>query len=222
MIFTRRVAKIRDCKRRITLGDSFQEKSYSRHAAEFHEYAHGQSMGDLAKTWFDTDTVDAWRHRRMYATVNPILENSPGSRWVTVGDGRYGNDAKYLSENGVSALATNISDVLLKEAFEAGYIAEYGEENAERLSFDDESFDYALCKEAYHHFPRPMIALYEMLRVTRKGIVLIEPNDSFIPSNFMAIVTRQLKAFVNFLLGKQHIKHEYEEAGNYVFRISRR
>lgn len=45
------------------------------------------------------------------------------------------------------------------------------------MSFSDGSYAYVLFKEAFHHFPRPMIALYEMLRAVRKGVVLIELNN---------------------------------------------
>ncbi|WP_158308790.1 methyltransferase domain-containing protein [Desulfocurvibacter africanus] len=76
------------------------------------------------------------------------------------------------------------------------FIPEYSVENAEKLSFANGSYDYLLCKEAFHHFPRPMIALYEMLRVARKGIVLIEPNDNGADG--------------------------FEECGNYVYSLSRR
>lgn len=53
----------------------------------------------------------------------------------------------------------------------------YSVENAESLSFRDNEFEVAFCKEAYHHFPRPFLALYEMLRVASKAVVLAEPND---------------------------------------------
>lgn len=51
-------------------------------------------------------------------------------------------------------------------------------ENAEKLSSPNETLDFVLCKESYHHFTRPMLALYEMLRVATKAVVLIEPNES--------------------------------------------
>ena len=34
-------------------------------------------------------------------------------------------------------------------------IDDYSVENAERLSFADHQFDFAFCREAYHHMPRP-------------------------------------------------------------------
>ncbi|MEZ5593447.1 MAG: class I SAM-dependent methyltransferase [Gammaproteobacteria bacterium] len=140
-----------------------------------------------AKTWFVKDTVDAWRHLRMYQTIDPILEVDPQSKWLTVGDGRYGKDAKYIIEKGSDALATDISEYLLMEAKNIGYINKYKLENAELLSFQDSMFDYVLCKESYHHFPRPMVALYEMLRVTKKGVFLIEPNDAYVVNKYSVI-----------------------------------
>ncbi len=91
--------------------------------------------------------------------------------------------------------------------------------NAEKLSFANGSFDYGFCKEAYHHFPRPMIALYEMLRVARKGGILVEPNDR------IDTPVVRLKNLIKRLLGRS-VKHTdtgaYESDGNYVFSISER
>ena len=158
---------------------NFQEKSYERHSEHFKEYCTGGAKEKHAKTWFEKDTVDAWRHQRMYQILDPILKVK-SSKWLTVGDGRYGKDAKYIIDNGCEALATDISDALLQEAKNIGYINEFKKENSESLSFDDSKFDYVFCKESYHHFPRPMLALYEMLRVASKGVILIEPNDRYI------------------------------------------
>ncbi len=78
-----------------------------------------------------------------------------------------------------------------------------------------------LCvKEAYHHFPRPHIALHEMLRVSKLGVILIEPLDpTFKPkllNRFMPLIKR--------LFGKSSNKegHYFEPVGNYVFSVSER
>ena len=76
--------------------------------------------------------------------------------------------AKGLTNDYIAA--TDIAEVLLKEAKEEGYIKAYSKENAESLSFADNEFDFVFCKESYHHFPRPMIALYEILRVVKRGL----------------------------------------------------
>jgi ubiquinone/menaquinone biosynthesis C-methylase UbiE len=201
---------------------SFQDISYQQHAEHYKEYTHNGEKAVHAKTWFENDTVDAWRHLQMYQVLDPILATEPRAKWLTVGDGRYGKDAKYITDKRCDALATDISDYLLKEAKDIGYITKYKLENAESLSFQNSEFDYVFCKESYHHFPRPMLALYEMLRVASSGVLLIEPNDAYIFNRYSEILFRKFKNIVKFFLGKTINKHSFEESGNYLFSISRR
>lgn len=202
--------------------NEFQKKSYKQHSEHFKEYTKDGEKAAHAKTWLEKDTVDAWRHQRMYQALDPILVTEPQATWLTVGDGRYGKDSKYITEKGCDALATDISEHLLKEAKDLGYITKYKVENAESLSFHDSAFDYVFCKESYHHFPRPMLALYEMLRVAKSGVLLIEPNDAYITNRYLEILFRSLKNTIKFIIGKKNNKHSFEESGNYVFSISRR
>lgn len=79
-------------------------------------------------------------------------------------------------------------------------------DDMEKLSFEDDSFDYSFTAHSIHHLPRPFLGIYELLRVSRYGVILVEPNDSFLPR--LAI---KLK-FIN----------EFEEdCKNYVFRLSK-
>jgi SAM-dependent methyltransferase len=196
----------------------FQEVSYRRHAEGFGTDLTDPGRRKISDSWFDRSTADFWRHARSYAVAG-LLGGVPGERWLTVGDGRFGLDAIRLKEQGVGdVLPSDLTEILLKESRERGLISNYSVENAERLSFPNGSFDYVFCKEAYHHFPRPLIALYEMLRVSRKGVILIEPNDRL--HSQVRIWRGTLKA----LLGRgQHMdQNSYEEDGNYVFSISER
>ena len=202
--------------------DSFKEKSYQKHADHFRDYAEGGKLSEHAKTWMCQDTVDSWRHQRMHQLLDPVLEMDPSSQWLTVGDGRYGRDAKYISEKKGKVIASDISEYLLKEAKDNGYIEEYKVENAEDLTFEDESFDYVFCKESYHHFPRPFIALYEMLRTARKGVILIEPNDEFLSEKWTGTFFRNFKNFIKKLSGKTVQKHMFEDSGNYLYSLSKR
>ena len=199
----------------------YHELNYQDNNRHYQDYSAGALHESIARTWLETDTVDAWRHNRMYAALDAILE-SEHATWLTIGDGRFGRDSRYISGKGGDVIASDIDDTLLKEARDIGYISKFSKENAEMLSFDDDAFDYVLCKESYHHFPRPMIALYEMLRVASKGVVLIEPNDLNISysvtMNFFAqVISRWLKK-----INKSIPRHSFEEFGNYVFTISRR
>jgi ubiquinone/menaquinone biosynthesis C-methylase UbiE len=158
------------------------------------------------------ESIDNWRHTRMRDMAAPLFDFYPNSRWMTVGDGRYGSDAAYLLQHQVTAVASSLTDDLLKQASDRGYIKEFRAENAEKLSAPDDSFDFVLCKESYHHFPRPPVALYEMLRVARCGVVLIEPLDSPRLLNWLRNVIKRV------LRGTT--QHEYEPSGNYLYRVS--
>lgn len=51
--------------------------------------------------------------------------------------------------------------------------------DAEQIDLRDGSFDILFAHEVLHHCRSPHRALCEMLRVARKHVVLLEPNDSF-------------------------------------------
>ncbi|HUU74523.1 MAG TPA: class I SAM-dependent methyltransferase [Methanoregulaceae archaeon] len=204
------------------MSKDFSEKSYKKHEKHFKQYARGGDKENHANTWFDSTTVDAWRHQRMRRSIDPLLSDLDAS-WLTVGDGRYGTDAHYIFDKGVkNVIATDISDYLLREGKEKGFIPKFQKENAENLSFSDGEFDYVLCKEAYHHFPRPVIALYEMLRVCKKAVVLIEPNDPNILKTNRQIFFFGIKNIIKKRLNKKIEAHSFEESGNYVYSISAR
>jgi ubiquinone/menaquinone biosynthesis C-methylase UbiE len=196
----------------------FHERSYKSHASGFAEDLVNPERIRIAESWFDEGTADAWRHARAYE-IGSLLGGIPDERWLTVGDGRFGLDAARLMKAGVqNVLATDLDESLLRAGKERGVISEYRVENAEKLSFQNHSFDYVFCKEALHHFPRPAIALYEMLRVARKGVILIEPNDR------KHSLARGFVAAARSILGKgRHMDaNAYEDSGNYVYAISRR
>jgi len=211
--------------------NSFWEKSYELH------FEHEKSPDlDRLETWKQFDTIDAWRHKRMYDSLLPLIEDSETSSWLTVGDGRYGTDANFLIRNNAkNVLATSISDELLKMGKADGFIKDFKIENAEHLSFEDESFDFVLCKESYHHFPRPMIAFYEMLRVAKNAVVIIEPNDvniQLVKDAKIVIKPKRkyqlLKDFIKDLLNIKRYEYNaynapgYETLGNYIYSVSER
>lgn len=73
-------------------------------------------------------------------------------------------------------------------------------ENAEELSFADDSFDYAVMHAAVHHTRLPHKVLTELFRVSRKGFLVIESRDSIL----MRVASR---------LG---LTEQYEVAGNFA------
>ncbi|OFZ51019.1 MAG: hypothetical protein A2417_19775 [Bdellovibrionales bacterium RIFOXYC1_FULL_37_79] len=200
--------------------DPFIKQSYERHSEHLKCYQQGSAKEAHAQRWLLPNTVDSWRHKRMYDLVLPILKNDPNTTWLTVGDGRFGLDAQYIMSNGSACMATDISDTLLIEAKQKNLINDYQIENAEALSFDDNQFDYTFCKESFHHFPRPIIALYEMLRVSKKAAVLIEPSDPLTTPTPLKVLFQNFKKMIKFILKKDNSEHHYEEVGNYIYKLS--
>jgi ubiquinone/menaquinone biosynthesis C-methylase UbiE len=198
--------------------DQFHETSYRYHRDHWKAITEDKNWGRVIDSWFDKSSADYWRHRRMYE-IAQYLGRASDEKWVTVGDGQYGLDSVRLRERGVaSVLPTDIADASLRESKARGIIDDYRVENAERLSFADRSFDYVFCKEAFHHFPRPFLALYEMLRVAKKGVILVEPQDQ------VGALLRETIYGVRKLTSKQrHFdQHRYEDSGNYIYSISER
>lgn len=204
----------------------FNTKSYDSHSKSYENISE-----DTAKQWTNEGSVDYWRHKRMYDTLLPILNSYTNAKWLTIGDGKYGTDAHYLLKHTNNVLATDIAEDCLKMAKENGFIPDYKIENAENLSFENDSFDFVLVKEAYHHFPRPILAVYEMLRVANRGIVLIEPNDpniqtpqKFNLNNSLFWFIQSIKNKIKRLLNKEsyYSQGAYEPSGNFVYSISER
>ena len=100
----------------------------------------------------------------------------------------------------------------------------HSRQNVEHIQFPDSSFDYVLCKESVHHFPRPALGLYEMLRVSRKGIAVVaEPVDilSKMPSMlFLKGICDAVHPSLIDRIWKNHFS--FETVGNYVYKISER
>ena len=155
----------------------------------------------------------AWLQRRKLEMIQPLIKVNSEATWVTIGDGGYGSDASYLQQEGASVVATSLTDSSLKIAKEKGYIQQYDVQNAEQIMYPDNSFDFVLCKEAYHHFPRPPIAFYEMLRVAKSAVILIEPYDG--PKRLLDFIKSPFK---KLLWGKEQTIN-FEPCGNYIYRI---
>lgn len=168
----------------------------------------------LPSIYTDPNSVDAWLHFRKYETLLPLIESFPKSNWLTIGDGRYGSDAHYLISQGVKSTSSNITDEILKIAKDRNYISTYRIENAENIKCEDDEFDFVLCKESYHHFPRPPIAFYEMLRVAKTALILIEP----IEGESKAFDFFRKSFFKNVIRGDETAL--FEKSGNYLYRTS--
>jgi 2-polyprenyl-3-methyl-5-hydroxy-6-metoxy-1,4-benzoquinol methylase len=189
-----------------------KNKSYQHQIDHLKKYPE-----DRCKLMLNHNTINRWRLERLYKCVDPLLKMFPDSEWLTVGDFYYGSDAQYIQSKEFKVVASDVDDHFLKKGKEIGYIENYSKENVESLSYDDMQFDFVLCKETLHHLPRPYIGLYEMLRVSKVGVVLIEPYDRFQNAS-------SIEKLGNWVLKKiKGRMHDlYEPSGNYKYPISKR
>jgi hypothetical protein len=191
---------------------SFHNTSYDSHIKHLHD-----SARDESKLRWDVNTVNHWRQERLYQNLDPLLTKFPDAKWLTIGDFYFGSDARYIQSKGVDVTASEIDDKLLREAYNKGEIKKFSQQNAEALSFGDDEFDFTFCKETLHHLPRPFVGLYEILRVSKIGVMLIEPYDRLINPSFIERFNLWL---LKMLKGPMHDK--YEPVGNYKYSFSLR
>ena len=203
--------------------NSFHSKSYEAQAETYLKLSESHNLDvEKYKEWYKIDTIDIWRHIRMFEPVKIVLKNNPDSNWLTLADGGFGLSAIYIEKAGGKALATDIDVNLLMLMKEKGLLSNYEIANAESLSYSDDSFDFIHCKSAYHHFPRPMIALYEMIRVAKKAIVLTEPSE-FLPLPFPRSLIFKVYRGIKKALGLSNVHVDtgrYETVGNYIYSLS--
>lgn len=196
---------------------------YDKHEKNYNDYQDDSKKRRLAKSWLNKNTLDYWRHERMLDSLQTIINK--GDTWLTIGDGRYGSEAIWLQSFGIKVHASDLWTNLLEESKKIGLIKEFSKQNAENLTFKDNSFDYVLIKESLHHLPRPWLAIYEAFRVCRKGVVLIEPNDCFVKKSLSKKYCLQsIKNIMKRILKKKIFAHNYnfEEVGNFIYTINLR
>ncbi|MEA5405003.1 class I SAM-dependent methyltransferase [Arcicella sp. DC2W] len=203
---------------------SFEETSYLSHESWFaKQYPDQEKRLSTIRKWqksIEENTIDYWLHQRLFDLANPLI--NANDHWLTVGDG-YGFDANYFARKGCKVMATDIGEAFLPLVKEQKLIDDFSVENVEKLSFDDNSFDYVFCKEAYHHFPRAYLGVYEMIRVAKKAIILAEPQDPLTKMPLMLAIKNILDRFDPTILQKYwKNRYSFEEVGNYVFKLSDR
>jgi SAM-dependent methyltransferase len=93
----------------------------------------------------------------------------------------------------------------------------------EHLALADETYDLVLAHEVLHHCHSPHKALLEMLRVSRRHVVLMEPNDSLLMRAFLRMrfsFPYELPAVVANNYQKGGVQNS--SIPNYIYRWDRR
>ena len=142
--------------------------------------------------------------RRLASLLDRCNVSVEKKRWLVAGCGS-GTDLHYLTRLfDARWTAIDISSSAARVTQSAFPSIKVLIADLEHLPFQDDEFDVAFVAATLHHLPRPMVGLYELLRVSREATILIEPNEGWL--------TR--------LATTLGAAHEYEEAGNYVYRLS--
>ncbi len=106
------------------------------------------------------------------------------------------------------------ADAEIREAISRDKRLSYERQNGEAINHATRSFDLAFVKEGLHHLARPVLGVYEMLRVCRQGVVIIEPYET--------LIGRLLERFGLSSVYESNQDGNINYRDNYVFRFSRR
>jgi SAM-dependent methyltransferase len=192
----------------------FAECSYRSHAL------HEEERSDTVPAFMARqDTVDAWAHYRIHELIEPIYSLFKDKKWLTVGDD--GSGAYYLKSRGIKdIICSSISTAKLDRLTQRGYLdgIDVKTINAESINLANCSVDVVLCKQSYHHFPRPAVAVYEFIRVSRDLFILIEPNDAG-NTRFLDFVRKVVMFIIRSRRPGQRL---FESSGNFIYRLSLR
>ena len=92
-----------------------------------------------------------------------------------------GHVADMLAQTGASVTGIDLAPEMIKLATKLHPSVSFREANAERLPFQDSTFDAALINFGIHHFARPEIACADIRRVLKPGgrFVFAAPKDQY-------------------------------------------
>jgi len=183
-----------------TQADKLKNLQESHHSLDFQSKVDkALESGSLASNWWwNSQNSNYLRHTFPFYACKEFWKSLPQSKILNLMDGKGGCEGHFFNSLGHKSCSADISIEALKAAKDIGFIDEYSKQDAEELSFENESFDYVVVKESLHHLPRPYMAIYEMLRVCKEGIYIVEPQDN------------------SYSIGDE----PYESCGNFKFAFS--
>ena len=159
---------------------------YDRKAAE---------LDELAVTYESPIPYKRWFYGRRFEAVMAALDAQPGDDVLEVGCGS-GYYTRELVRLGVRITATDLSPAYVEQARRLAPEAEFGVEDAQRLSFADETFDRVLLTEVVEHVPDPTLAVREAARVLGPGGVLALSTPSRrSPMNLAYALKRRIRGY---------------------------
>lgn len=137
----------------------------------------------------------------MYETIVDEIHKSNGGKILDVGCGN-GNLFTFLLDEKFELFGVDFSENMIAEAnSKCGDRASFSVADAEKLPFDDNTFDILVCNASFHHYTHPNDVLMEMNRVLKYGGKLLI-GDPYVPG--------LVRPFVNVLT-------KFSDKGDYHF-----
>lgn len=150
----------------------------------------GMGMEGMVARWYATNTRKSLEEfealaRRVSSDLPPgsrVLEVAPGPGYFAMELAKLGS----YSVIGLDISKTFV-EIANRNAKEAGVEIDFRQGNASSMPFENETFDFILCRAAFKNFTEPVGALQEMYRVlkpTGKGLIIDLRKDA--PSDSIA------------------------------------
>jgi len=175
-----------------------------RRQVEYHETEHYRASEPRIVD--NSHPYVAWVNTYRLRKAAEMMRNSIAGKSVLSICGGDGQEGDFFQSRGASVTVTDLSIVALRAARLRNPALNCVCMDAEALTFPDASFDWVIVRDGLHHLARPLKGFYEAERVSREGLVILEGQDS-LPVRF---------------LSKLGIAENWDPAGGYVYRFSRR
>lgn len=167
----------------------------------------GAAMEGRVATWYANNTlkelVEFQRLAQRISGVIPsncsVLEVAPGPGYLSIQLaklGQYRIVGLDISKSFVEIATANAREESVKVDFREG--------NASKMPFDDESFDFIVCRAAFKNFSQPAGAINEMHRVLKPGgsALIVDLNKSASVADIDAYIQQTSVSWFNKVLYK--------------------
>lgn len=195
-------------------------------------YTAGYSMTDDSKqqAYFEKDQgFRAYNHpvvrffaRQRVEYLRTLLNLEAVGNALDVGCGS-GFSTYYMKQHIEDIWAVDRSPAMLRQHPLQGS-ARLFEGDALRLPFADNSFDLVYAWEVLHHIPRPELAVAEMARVSRRYVLVAEPNPLNLAQFLFALVDAEHRwvlryrlPFMRKLFRTGGLKIKFSGSGGWIF-----
>ena len=150
----------------------------------------------------------------MYEVIVQEIEKLDGGRILDVGCGN-ANLFTYLPEGKYELTGIDFSKNMIAEAEKNCRQATFLVSDAEKLPFDDDTFDIIVCNASFHHYIHPDTVLQEMHRVLKYGGKLLI-GDPYVPTlvrPVMNVLTKFSKKGDYHFYGLEEMKKIFDKNG---------